>query len=237
MRLFLSGLAAAVALLAGCASQTVPPIEGVVWQIDNEHTQPQGDWQKLGVKRLLVQWTVVDDLAFVPGTDVPAGASMPDWPRIAREPWAKEVILGLAGRFDERGARSRLEKLVAQSAKVARTPPPVEQTRFAAARQRLADREPARRRVRGRGAPRDQEEQRQKQRVNAQHEPPYTQIVGGQMIKAKRARPAFVRRLPAAQIQDAGLRLSRGRQLPDAAHPFAGSGPDRPRAGPSVGPR
>jgi hypothetical protein len=130
MRLFLSGLAAAVALLAGCASQTVPPIEGVVWQIDNEHTQPQGDWQKLGVKRLLVQWTVVDDLAFVPGTDVPAGASMPDWARIAREPWAKEVILGLAGRFDERGARSQLDKLVAQSARVARTPPPVNVTGY-----------------------------------------------------------------------------------------------------------
>ena len=119
------GLAAAAALLAGCASQLVPPIEGVVWQIDNEHTRPQGDWQKLGVKRLLVQWTVVDNLAFLPGTDVPPGASMPDWPQIARQPWATEVIVGLAGRFDERGARGDLESLVQLSAKVARTPPPV----------------------------------------------------------------------------------------------------------------
>jgi hypothetical protein len=120
----LCGLAAAAALLAGCASQTVPPIEGVVWQIDNEHTQPQGDWQKLGAHRLLVQWTVVDNLAFVPGTDVPPGAAMPDWQNIGKEPWAREVILGLAGRFDERGARSDLDNLVQQSAKVARTPPP-----------------------------------------------------------------------------------------------------------------
>ena len=119
------GLAAAAALLAGCASQVVPPIEGVVWQIDNEHTRPQGDWEKLGVKRLLVQWTVVDNLAFLPGTDVPPGASMPDWQRIASQPWAREVIVGLAGRFDERGARSELEGLVELSAKVARTPPPV----------------------------------------------------------------------------------------------------------------
>ena len=130
MRKTLWGLTAAAALLAGCASQTVPQIEGVVWQIDNEHTQPRGDWEKLGVRRLLVQWTVVDNLAFVPGTDAPPGASMPDWQNIGHQPWAREVILGLAGRFDERGARGDLEALVQQSAKVARTPPPVNVTGY-----------------------------------------------------------------------------------------------------------
>jgi len=130
MRKTLSGLVAAVALLGGCANQVVPPIEGVVWQIDNEHTQPRGDWEKLGVRRLLVQWTVVDNLAFVPGTPVPPGASMPDWQQVARQPWAHEVILGLAGRFDERGARGDLEALVRQSATVARTPPPVNVTGY-----------------------------------------------------------------------------------------------------------
>src|SRR5205085_1493117 len=130
MRKTLWGLSAAAALLAGCASQTVPQIEGVVWQIDNEHTQPRGDWEKLGVRRLLVQWTVVDNLAFVPGTDTPPGASMPDWQNIGHQPWAREVILGLAGRFDERGARGDLEALVQQSAKVARTPPPVNVTGY-----------------------------------------------------------------------------------------------------------
>ena len=125
MRSAFLGLAAAAALLAGCAAVHVPPIEGVVWQIDNEHTQPQGDWEKLGVKRLLVQWTVVDNLAFLPGTDLPAGRSMPDWQRIGKQPWAQEVIVGLAGRFDERGARTDLESLVQLSAKVAKNPPPV----------------------------------------------------------------------------------------------------------------
>ena len=125
MRASLLGLWAAAAMLAGCAAVAVPPIEGVVWQIDNEHTAPQGDWQKLGVRRLLVQWTVVDNLAFVPGTGLPAGTSMPDWQAIAAQPWAQEVILGLAGRFDERGARGDLERLVQLSADVARTPPPV----------------------------------------------------------------------------------------------------------------
>lgn len=125
MRRIILALAAAAVLLAGCANALVPPIEGVVWQIDNEHTEPRGDWEKLGVKQLLVQWTVVDQLAFVPGTDVPTGARMPDWERIAKQPWAREVIVGLAGRFDERGARGDLEGLVQLSAKVARTPPPV----------------------------------------------------------------------------------------------------------------
>jgi hypothetical protein len=121
----LSGLVAAAALLAGCASTAVPAIEGMVWQIDNEHTEPAGDWDKLGVHRLLVQWTVVDDLAFVGGTNLPPGARMPDWSGIGKQPWAREVIVGLAGRFDERGARNDLEKLVALSAQVAKTPPPV----------------------------------------------------------------------------------------------------------------
>ena len=125
MRAIFCGLVAAAALLAGCASKVVPPIEGVVWQIDNEHTEPKGDWERLGVRRLLVQWTVVDELAFTPGTDLAPGKKMPDWAAIARQPWAQEVIVGLAGRFDERGARSELEKLVELSARVARTPPPV----------------------------------------------------------------------------------------------------------------
>jgi hypothetical protein len=125
MRSWKSSLLLAAMLFAGCSTMTVPPIEGIVWQIDNEHTEPRGDWEKLGVRRLLVQWTVVDNLAFTPGTDAPPGAKMPDWQRIAAQPWAQEVIVGLAGRFDERGARSQLEALVEQSARVAKNPPPV----------------------------------------------------------------------------------------------------------------
>lgn len=124
MRTLLSGLMLAAVVLAGCAVKAVPPIEGLVWQIDNDTTELHGDWQKLGVRRLLVQWTVVDGLAFVPGTDLPPGAKMPDWPRIASQPWAQEVIVGLAGKFDERGARANLEQLVQLSAQVAKTPPP-----------------------------------------------------------------------------------------------------------------
>lgn len=117
-------LAACALALAGCAT-TVPPIEGVVWQIDNETTEPRGDWERLGVRRLLVQWTVVDGLAFVGGTQLPGGAKQPDWQRIAAQPWAKEVIVGLAGRFDEGSARAEIEPLARLSAQLAKQPPPV----------------------------------------------------------------------------------------------------------------
>lgn len=125
MRRVILGLAAAAGLLAGCAAVQVPAIEGVVWQVYNENAEPKGDWHRLGVRRLLVQWTVVDNLAFVGGTGLPAGAKLPDWERIAKEPWAQEVIVGLAGRFDERNARNDLEALVQISAQVAKSPPPV----------------------------------------------------------------------------------------------------------------
>lgn len=117
--------AALLALLAGCANQVVPPIEGIVWQPDSAHVAPRGDWQQLGVQRLLVQWTAVDDVAFVAGSAVPTVPSLPDWERIGREPWAREVILGLAGRFDEARARAGLADLARQSEALARARPPL----------------------------------------------------------------------------------------------------------------
>jgi hypothetical protein len=111
-------------LLVGCAT-TVPPVEGMVWQPDNQNIAPQGDWQRLGVRRLLVQWTAVDGQAFVAAPGMAQAPQLPDWQRIAAQPWAAEVIVGLAGRFDERTARGDLQALVEQSSRVAATPPPV----------------------------------------------------------------------------------------------------------------
>lgn len=118
-------LAAALllALLAGCAVQ-VPPIEGMVWQVFNDNAVPRGDWDRLGAKRLLVQWTVVDGIAFREGTGLPSG-NLPDWNRIAAEPWAREVILGLAGRFDEKSARADIAPLAEVSAALAKLPTPL----------------------------------------------------------------------------------------------------------------
>jgi hypothetical protein len=112
-----------LALLAGCAVQ-VPPIEGTVWQVYNENAAPRGNWDRLGASRLLIQWTAVDGIAFREGTNLPSG-NIPDWKRIAGEPWAREVILGLAGRFDEKGARADIAGLAETSAALAKLPTPL----------------------------------------------------------------------------------------------------------------
>lgn len=113
---------------AGCTLQ-VPAhadalAQGVVWQVTNEQWNPHGTWDRLGVNELLVQWTAVDDVAFVAGAGLPA-PRVPDWVRIANEPWARGVIVGLAGYTDEHKARANVEELVERSLKIAAVRPPV----------------------------------------------------------------------------------------------------------------
>ncbi|WP_206956464.1 hypothetical protein [Trinickia acidisoli] len=104
--------------------------QGIVWQVDNATANPVGDWHLLGVRQLLVQWIVVDDTAFVPNTGLPNAANMPDWARIGREPWAHDVLLGLAGYSDEKRARANIEKLVRESTQVARVSLPLHVTGY-----------------------------------------------------------------------------------------------------------
>jgi hypothetical protein len=112
-------------LLMGC--QTLPPertplIEGVVWQLDNETVDARGNWHEIGAKSLLVQWISVDGILFMHDEKNLATPRRPDWPRIGAEPWAQEVILGLAGRFDESSARNDVAGLIAESARLAKLP-------------------------------------------------------------------------------------------------------------------
>lgn len=100
-------------------------ITGVVWQPENATIAPQGKWDQIGAHQLLIQWTAVDNLAFVAGAGIPAAPQLPDWKRIAGEPWAREVILGLAGYFDENKARANLDELGALSARLAKLPTPL----------------------------------------------------------------------------------------------------------------
>lgn len=112
--------------LSACSTTPViPPISGTLWQLDRDTLDPHGDWQRIGATTLLVQWLAVDGTAFAPGSALPTAAVLPPWQRIAGEPWAREVILGLAGHFDERRARSDLAGLVAASAQLARLPTPL----------------------------------------------------------------------------------------------------------------
>ncbi|VWC86980.1 hypothetical protein BCO18175_03125 [Burkholderia contaminans] len=99
--------------------------DGIVWQVDNATTNPVGNWQILGIHDLLIQWTVVDDTAFIANTRIQPAAHLPDWERISREPWARNVILGLAGYQDEKRARTHLSTLADQSLEVARASVPL----------------------------------------------------------------------------------------------------------------
>ena len=110
-------------VLAGCQSQ--PTVQGIAWQVDNPHIEPHGDWDRLGVTDLLIQWTAVDDTAFVSGTTLHEAPRLPDWQRIAAEPWASHVLVGLAGRFDERAARAGAAQLVEPSLQLVVAAPPL----------------------------------------------------------------------------------------------------------------
>ncbi|AFQ51417.1 hypothetical protein [Burkholderia cepacia] len=104
--------------------------DGIVWQVDNTTTNPVGNWQMLGIHDLLIQWAVVDDTAYVANTSIRPAAQLPDWERIGREPWAGNVILGLAGYQDEKRARTHLSTLADQSAEVTRVPVPLHVTGY-----------------------------------------------------------------------------------------------------------
>lgn len=121
-------LVASASLLAGC--QTLPPnvsqhVEGIVWQLDNDSVDARGNWHELGVKRLLIQWIAVDGISFLSDPGKALAPRLPDWQRIGGEPWAQEVILGLAGRFDESSARAEVANLIAESARLAKLPIPL----------------------------------------------------------------------------------------------------------------
>lgn len=125
------------ALLSGCSVERSREAnalaQGVVWQLDDAHLNPHGDWDQLGATDLLVQWTAVDNISFLPGTatqgksvtGLATSKRVPDWTRIAGEPWARNVIVGLAGRFDETTARAQIAQLIVQSKQLAAVRPPV----------------------------------------------------------------------------------------------------------------
>lgn len=129
-RPWMAALLALVLMLGACAGPppVIPPLAGMVWQPDNKTLDPRGNWQRLGATELLVQWTAVDGVAFVENPLLPVAPQLPAWSRIAGEAWAQEVILGLAGRFDEKAARADIVKLAEASAVLAALPTPLKVT-------------------------------------------------------------------------------------------------------------
>lgn len=105
-----------------------PGVVGIVWQPDNATVGISGNWDRLGARQMLVQWTAVDDQAFIPGTPMASVPVLPDWTRIGKEPWAQEVILGLAGYFSETRSRDNIEQLAVLSAQLAKVKTPLNVT-------------------------------------------------------------------------------------------------------------
>jgi hypothetical protein len=107
-------------LASSALAQPLPPVTGIVWQLHEKAPDATGSWHRLGARELLVQWLAVDGVAYVPGTGQRESRRMPDWQRIAREPWAERVIVGLSGRSDEQRARRALDAMLAESLVVSR---------------------------------------------------------------------------------------------------------------------
>ncbi|MFJ5300515.1 hypothetical protein ACIQAL_28820 [Pseudomonas sp. NPDC088368] len=126
--LLIGALGVAIDALYELGQGTRPNIVGIVWQPDNATVGIHGDWQKLGVRELLVQWTAVDGQAFVPGSGLPEVPVLPDWARIAKAPWAQDAIVGLAGFFSENRSRDNIEELATLSERLAKVKTPLNVT-------------------------------------------------------------------------------------------------------------
>lgn len=108
------------ALALGARAEPLPPVTGIIWQLYESAPDARGSWHRLGARELLIQWTAADGIAYVPGTSFPESKQMPDWERIAREPWAQQVIVGLSGRMDESASRRSLEAMITESLAISR---------------------------------------------------------------------------------------------------------------------
>jgi hypothetical protein len=111
---------AAFALTAQAQTAGLAPVTGVIWQLYEDAPDAKGAWHRLGASEFLIQWTAVDGIAYVPGIGLRQSRRVPDWRRIAREPWAARVIVGLSGRSDERETRRSLDAMLAESLRIAR---------------------------------------------------------------------------------------------------------------------
>ena len=109
-----------LALLALVPATAAAQITGIMWQLHERMPEARGNWHRLGARELILQWTAVDGIAYVPGTGWNESARMPDWQRIAREPWAERVIVGLSGRMDERTTRRSLQAMLEESTAISR---------------------------------------------------------------------------------------------------------------------
>ncbi|EXT58168.1 hypothetical protein [Acinetobacter sp. 25977_3] len=95
-----------------------PIIEGIFWQPDNNTTPPKGNWHYLGVNTFVPQWSVVESKSWWKNSNLPQWENAIDIQKIKQQPWAKNLILGLAGEYNEHEARANVVALGEKSAQI-----------------------------------------------------------------------------------------------------------------------
>ncbi len=101
-------------------------INGIIWQVHEGMLEIHGEWELLGADTLMLQWIVAEGKAYAPGLGVPMVEDAPNWARVIKEPWAKNIILGLATGMNEPEARRNIAAMVELSARIAEKPMPFE---------------------------------------------------------------------------------------------------------------
>ncbi|MFW2058002.1 hypothetical protein [Acinetobacter haemolyticus] len=92
-------------------------IEGIFWQPDLATTPPKGNWNLLGVSTFVPQWSIVQSKSwFDHDTGFVKWDKNINLQQLNQNAWASEIILGLAGEYDEKLARSQV-MLLAQNSK------------------------------------------------------------------------------------------------------------------------
>ena len=94
-------------------------IKGVIWQPTNDYPEPEGNWHLLGADTLLVQWSLNDGLSWIMGSGFDSQPFVPDWSVLLENPWAQQLILGLASNMKLEEARANSALLADQSRSLA----------------------------------------------------------------------------------------------------------------------
>ena len=100
-------------------SQPSSLVKGIIWQPSFDYSKPAGNWHLLGASTLLVQWLIVDNHAWLDFSDHALASGLDqgptEWLVVFGQPWARNVIWGLAGRFNVQESHDMSEIISAQS--------------------------------------------------------------------------------------------------------------------------
>lgn len=99
-----------ISLVKTVARQQSPAqIVGIFWQPDL-HTEPVGNWELLGVKTFIPQFGVNHEKSWFKTSHIKEWEKIPDWQQVQQQPWAKNLILGLSGSYNEVEARANVNE-------------------------------------------------------------------------------------------------------------------------------